>query len=530
MKTNPTNTKTALYCRLSREDGQEGESNSITTQRHILADYADKHGLGQFEFYIDDGYSGTTFNRPEFQRMMRDVRSGGVSTIVVKDISRFGRSSGEGTMLLDELRSLGVRLMCADSSVDTATGQGVDMIPLLNAVNELYVGQTSKRIKATADYKKTHGEHTGVNPPYGYMKDPNRKNHITPDPNVRDNVTFIFSEFLTDQNLCRIARDLKNARVMNPSAYAATKRGKAVPDHPYDWSPTAIRRILHNQEYTGATVAGKTVKPSFKSKKQRKTPQSEWVITPGTHEAIIDKNTFDTVQTILQGRVRPPKTGQVDKFAHLIYCSDCGKRMYLSRKHRGEAAYICSTFTRFGKESCTGHYVSANIVEKLVLAVLRSVTESIREHPEAFIEAALAELNAADEQSAKRIVKEIGAAEKRLTELTTLTNRLFEEYALKHAMDEEQYYELSAHYRDERKALEADIGRRQTALSARKENAARVDRFVKAAQMYADIRELTPEVLHTFVERIVVHERKTDENGKTAEREIEIFLTCGIKG
>ena len=529
-KQNPNQIKiTALYCRLSREDGQEGESNSITNQKRILTEYAQKNGLYPYEFYIDDGFSGTNFERPDFERMMDDVKRGRIATIVTKDLSRFGRSVGKGTVLWDELTEYGVQLLTADDMINTVTGQGTDLVLVMNMVNEMLVSQTSRKLHAVIDYKKEHGERTGTIPPYGYMKDPERKGHMVPDPETSGVVQLIYREFLIDQNSHRIMHLLHDRQIMCPGAYADQKRGKPPRPHPYDWSAETIRDILHNREYTGATVSGKTYKPSYKSKKQVDVPPEKWYVTEGTHEALVDTDSFNTVQKIMEGRVRPQAEHGVDKYAHLLTCADCGKSLFAKRPKKKQTYYYCWSYRHYGSMRCTPHSISQKALDTIVLTVLREVTAEAREHEQDFVDAALSALDETDRQSAKRMEADLKKYHARAAEIDTLTARAFEEYAVRKTLTEDQFRALSAAYEREKTDCQTAVDRLTAALSASARNAERVAAFVKLAHKYADVTELTSEILHALIERIVIHDKKPAQNGRAEVQEIEIYLTCGIK-
>ena len=393
------------------------------------------------------------------------------------------------------------------------------------------VSQTSRKLHAVIDYKKEHGERTGTIPPYGYMADPERKGHLVPDSEVCDVVRLIFTEFLSDRNITRIMRLLRERQILTPGAYADKRRGKSPKDpvHQYDWSSNTIRAVLHNREYTGATVSGKTCKPSYKSKKQLDLPPEKWVITENTHEALVDADSFNTVQKIMEGRVRTYETHEVDRYAHLLYCAECGKGMYACYKRQETPRYYCWSFRHYGKTRCTPHSVSQKVLDTIVLAVLRQVTAEAREHEQDFVDAALSALDETDRQSAKRMEAYLKKARARAAEIDTLTARAFEEYAVRRTLTEDQFRALSAAYEREKTDCQAAVDRLTAALSASARNAERVASFVKLARQYADITELTSEVLHALIERIVIHDKKPAQNGRAEVQEIEIYLTCGIK-
>ena len=532
-----THNITALYCRLSRDDGTDGESNSIGNQKRILSEYAAMHGFTNAVMYTDDGFSGTSFDRPGFQRMLTDIETGRVGTVITKDLSRLGREHTQVGYYTDfYFPSKGVRYIAVEDRVDTETGDGMELSPFRTLCNEMYARDCSKKAKRIYQLKREHGERTGTKPPFGYMKDPDKKGHLIPDPVTAPIVQRIFRKFMTDMNIHRIVRELIAGRILTPKAYADMRDDGAVkkPERQYAWLPETVRVILHNREYTGATVTGKTDKPSFKRKEQVKLPSDKWHVTEDTHEPLIDKDTFETVQQMLQGRKRAPLTGHVDKYSNLLYCPDCGKRLYIMRKTSGHTArYVCSTYQREGKNACSMHSIGERTLDTIVLSVIRWATKEVREHPDDFIKLALTAMNAADDRQMKQLRTELAAANSRLSIIDTATKRLFEAYAVGKTITEAEYSRMLADYRTERETLEDRLPVLQASIDALQDNDARVAAFTNAAKRFTDITELTPEILNAFVEKILVHENpekgQRDKDGKIIGNHIEIVLRCGVK-
>ncbi len=528
---------TALYCRLSIEDDFDGESNSIQNQKQLLQDYAVRNGFPNIRFYIDDGYSGTNFDRPGFTQLLNDIKAGKIGAVITKDLSRLGRDHIRTDEFIETLSvDHDFQYIAVHDDVNTAIEcSGNDMASLRNLFNEWQARDTSKKIKIVHELRKKRGEFLGPMAPYGYKKDTDHKGKLIPDPETKEIVTWIAKQFLIDQNIHRICRELEQNKILTPKAYAATKRGKAIenPTLQYSWNTHTIRCLLHNLIYTGCMVAGTTKKPSFKRKKQIHTPPEEWTVTPDSHEALISKADYDLIQKLLEGRKREPKQGTPDKYANLLFCATCGKRMYIIRSSKKfYQKYYCSSFQSYGQKVCTSHYIGERALDTILLQVIRTMTESARNNPDTFRAMARENLDTLNEKNQRGMRIELANAEKRIKELDMLMERVFEEYAFGR-LDSERYQKQTGRYQAEQKELTARVSELQTALAVQKENDEQLESFIKKADSYTDIRELTAEILTAFIEKIFVHERPpkgtTTENGKPIGNGLEIYLRCGIK-
>ena len=529
-----TNLITALYARLSHEDELEGESNSIQNQKRILLEYAEAHNLPNPQFYIDDGWSGANFDRPDFKRLISDMEKGRIGVVVTKDLSRLGRDyikTGEYVELI--FPDYNVRYIAVNDNVDTEKGE-TDMVGFKNLFNEWHAKDTSRKIKATYESKKRRGERLGVNAPYGYQKDPTHKGHLIPNPETENVVRWIAREFKKDQNIHRICRELEEQRILSPKAYADHKKGKSIknPEYQFNWNSHTIRDILHNPEYTGCTVAGRTRKPSYKRKKQIRTAPEEWVITSNTHEALISTEDFELIQKLLEGRKREPKQGEPDKYANLLYCADCGKRLYINRnKERCYAYYYCSTFQNRGGKACTSHSISERVLDEVLLYVIRYYTAEARSNPEEFRKQVLFNLYQAHEMSSQTSHDKIHKGQQRLLVIDQLMEKLFEEYALG-KMDEEYYRRQTERYKIERTELTQKIKELQETHARQNDDNKKIDEFIRKANTYVDIRELTAEILTAFVDQIMIHEKQPKgtaaQDGRPIQHEIDIYLRCGL--
>lgn len=370
---------TALYCRLSRDDELEGESNSITNQKSILSKYAKDNGLTNTRFYVDDGYSGTNFNRPDFQRMLADINSGSIGTIIVKDMSRLGRDYLRVGMFTEiTFPEANVRFIAINDGVDSECATDNDFTPFRNIINEWYAKDTSKKIKAVFKAKGMSGKPLCTKPPYGYMKDPSDKSRWIIDEEAADIVRKIFSLCIKGFGPKQIANILTEQGIETPYLYSQ-RNGLPLPakgEFPEIWSCQTVMNMLENQNYIGNTVNFKTYRRSYKQKKILYNSKDSWVIFENTHEAIIDKETFDIVQRIREGRRRTVnKREEENIFAGLLFCADCGQKLYITRRavDNRNSYYNFSTYRKRKKGLCTAHQICVSVLENAVLADLQRV-------------------------------------------------------------------------------------------------------------------------------------------------------------
>ncbi len=526
---------TALYARLSNEDDLEGESNSIQNQKKILMDYAIEHRFPNPQYYVDDGWSGANFDRPDFKRLQRDIEDGKIGILITKDLSRLGRDYIKTGELLEFIfPEYGVRYIAINDCVDTEKGES-DIIGFKNLFNEWHAKDTSRKLRTVYESKKKNGQRLGVNAPYGYMKDKEHKGKIIPNPDTAETVVWIAREFLRDQNIHRICRELKINQVLTPSAYANIMRKKQSQNdlRNYDWNTRTVRCILANQEYTGCTVAGRTKKPSYKRKMQIRTSPEEWVITPDTHDALISQEDFEMIQRLLQGRKREPIKGIPDKYCNLIYCSDCGKRLYINRSgDKRYGKYLCSTYQSHGRTLCSSHSIGEKTLDTIVLYVIRKYTEQARNHPEGFREMVRSNLQSLSDQNLKESKKRIDQVKHRIEELDMLIEKIFEEYACQH-ISEERYLKQLERYETEQTKLKEQVESLTKIISEDTMNDRMIDEFIKQTERFIDIQELSSEILTAFLEKIVIHQRPPrgtkNQDGKCIGCEIEIYLRCGMR-
>ncbi|RKJ75010.1 DUF4368 domain-containing protein [Butyricicoccus sp. 1XD8-22] len=521
---------TALYCRLSQEDMQAGESESIQNQKLILQRYADEHFFLNTRFFVDDGFSGVSFEREGLQAMLREVEAGNVATVITKDLSRLGRNYLKTGELIEIIfPEYDVRYIAINDGVDTAREDN-EFTPLRNWFNEFYARDTSKKIRAVKQAKAQRGERVNGEVPYGYIADPNDRNHLIPDPETAHIVKQIFAMYVRGDRMCEIQNWLRDNEILTVGELRYRRTGSTRHPRPqlnawYNWPDKTLYDILTRQEYLGHTITAKTCKVSYKSKKTRKNPEDKRYFFPNTHEPLIDEETFALAQKRIATRHRPTKSEEIDLFSGLLFCGDCGYKMYLQkgagtpeRKH----AYTCGNYRNRARNDflCTTHYIRKSVLKELVLADLQRVLAYVKEHEQEFIHTA-AECG---EQAAKKALaqqrKELDKAERRMDELNLLFRKLYEDMALGR-LSNEQFALLTSGYEDEKAALTKRAAELRQEIDTAAEQGADVRRFVALVRRYSEISELTYENVHEFIDRILVHEL----NRETNTRKIEIFYS-----
>lgn len=516
---------TALYCRLSCDDDLQGDSNSIRNQKMLLKQYADEHKLRNVRFYVDDGYSGSNFDRPDFQRMIRDIDEGKVSTVIVKDMSRFGRDHIlVGYYTKYYFAEADVRFIAVYDQVDSETNPDDDITPFKNILNEMYAKDCSKKIKAVMKAKGNAGKHLATHPPLGYKKDPNDKEKWVIDERGAETVREIFSLCMNGYGPTQIARILTERKIDTPVVYFH-KHGLPTPaklrEDSEIWDQKSVAGILENVEYTGCTVNFKTYKKSYKSKKRIKLPQEDWLIFENTQEVIIDRQTFDTVQKIRQCKRRPSRMGEMSSLSGMVYCADCGKRMYLCRcTTMKQAEYFnCSTYRKKKKNLCTSHQITVKAVETLLLDDLKRTLRFAQSQKEEFLRMLEENSEVKTKQEIKENLRELSAAEERIKALDKIIQSLYED-KVAGILSEERYLKLSDTYETEQADLTEKAQMLKAEIEKDKKEKDEILDFLCLVEKYSSIEELTPEIIRSFVDRIIVHEKRK-ENGHYRQ-EIEI--------
>lgn len=504
---------TALYCRLSRDDELQGDSNSIKNQKSILQKYADDQGFRNTQFFVDDGVSGTTFEREGFQRMMAEMDAGRIGTIIVKDMSRLGRDYLKvGYYTEIAFPQADVRFIAINNGVDSINQQESDFTPFLNIINEFYAKDTSKKIRAVFKAKGQAGKPLCTNPPYGYKKDPEDKTHWIVDEEAVDVVREIFGLCMNGYGPTQIAKELRKRKIETPAEYGK-RVGVNVPaasyrenDDPCRWTTSTVVHILERQEYLGRTVNFKTYRKSYKLKKQMKNDPSEWQIFEDTHEAIIDKETFDIVQRIRDGRRRVTPMGEMPILSGMVYCADCGQKLYQVRSRDWEhdkEHFVCATYRKKGKHECPSHQIRNVVIEQLLLADLQQVTAFAREHESEFVEMVTKSKTREIDRSLRECRKEYEQARARISKLDTIVQRLYEDN-IEGKISDERFAKMTATYDAEQKQLESRVVELQAFLDEAKEKSLNTEYFLSLVRKYTDIKELDAEIIREFVERIIV--------------------------
>ena len=511
---------TALYERLSQEDKLEGESNSIANQKKILERYCREHGITAYRHYDeDDGYSGTNFNRPGFQRMLADIKAGKIKRVIVKDMSRFGRDYLQVGFYTDMLfPDFGVHFIAVNDGVDSTRGEN-EFTAIRNVFNEMYARDTSKKIRATWQSKGKSGEHLTTIPPYGYMKDPDNKKKWIIDEEAAAVVQQIFALCVSGMGPTQIAKWLEKHEIYNPTAYSQAK-GRPVTNkptaNPYKWTNETVSRTLERIEYLGHTVNFKTRKQSYKSKKKLWNDPSEWVIFENTQPPIVEESVFLIVQNIRRSRRRPTKMGDMGIFSGLLYCAECGGKMYQCRATNfteEQKYFICSTY-RKGKDLCTTHSIKNVVLYEIVLKNLREAIDYVTEHEAEFVqEAADSRLRERDaEFSRKR--ETLSKAETRIAELDNLFKHLYEDNVTGKLSDE-RFIKMSHDYELEQSNLKAMAEVLREEIKQQEKQKTNVKAFISAVKKYTDMQQLDAAMLREFIDRIEVSH--TDKKSKTRE-------------
>lgn len=511
---------TALYERLSQEDKLEGESNSIANQKKILERYCREHGITAYRHYDeDDGYSGTNFNRPGFQRMLADIKAGKIKRVIVKDMSRFGRDYLQVGFYTDMLfPDFGVHFIAVNDGVDSTRGEN-EFTAIRNVFNEMYARDTSKKIRATWQSKGKSGEHLTTIPPYGYMKDPDNKKKWIIDEEAAAVVQQIFALCVSGMGPTQIAKWLEKHEIYNPTAYSQAK-GRPVTNkptaNPYKWTNETVSRTLERIEYLGHTVNFKTRKQSYESKKKLWNDPSEWVIFENTQPPIVEESVFLIVQNIRRSRRRPTKMGDMGIFSGLLYCAECGGKMYQCRATNfteEQKYFICSTY-RKGKDLCTTHSIKNVVLHEIVLRNLREAIEYVTQYEAEFIqEAADSRLRERDaEFSRKR--ETLSRAESRIAELDNLFKHLYEDNVTGKLSDE-RFIKMSRDYELEQENLKSMAEVLREEIKQQEKQKTNVKAFISVVKKYTDMQELDASILREFIDRIEVSH--TDKKSKTRE-------------
>lgn len=504
---------TALYCRLSRDDEYSGDSMSIQTQKAMLKRYAKEQGFTNCQFFVDDGYSGTNYNRPDFQRLIGLVEEGKVAVIIVKDLSRLGRNYLQTGYYREVVfPEYDTRFIAINDNVDTC-GKDNEFAPFKEIMDEWYAKDCSRKVRSAYRTKAMNGEYTGGYPAYGYQKDPHDRHHLIPDEHAPI-VQRMFRLALEGQSVYHIAKALENDLVLTPRAYLAQQFGKYesedVAKHPYGWSSLTVQEILRNPIYLGKLVCLRRGSRSFKDKRIVNRPEEEWITVENTHEALVDQETFDTVQARLN--VKQPVTwaNVENKFRGLMYCGGCQNRLSYDNRYKGR--FRCGRHRRFGETHCTGHYISRMQVEELLLGDIQTHAHLAASDKKKYVEllTQLSERGVNGEKASYQ--KEVARCERRISELDAIMKKLYEDRVFG-VITDERYAAMSADYEAEQKKAKDRLNELQNLLDTFSKRTRDAKDFADLVERYTNITELDEELLHTLIDKIVVHEKELDGDG-----------------
>lgn len=503
---------TACYCRLSCDDDLDGDSNSIRNQKMLLQKYADENHLRNVRFYVDDGFSGSNFERPDFKRMMSDVEDGKISTVIVKDMSRFGRDHIlVGYYTKYYLAEADVRFIAIYDQVDSEKNPDDDITPFKNILNEMYAKDCSKKIKAVFKAKGNAGKHLASIPPLGYKKDPENKEKWIIDEKGAEIVREIFKLCVQGFGPTQIARILTERGVDTPAVYLhknGLPTALKLNERSNIWSPTSISHILADVSYLGHTVNFKFNKKSYKSRRRIPTKKEDWVIFEDTQEAIIDKQTFETVQKIRQAKRRPTDMGEMSPLSGLVYCADCGKKMYLCRcsTTKQKEFFNCSSYRKQLKKTCTSHHITVKALSVLIQDDLRRTIYFAQQQKELFLQTLRKNAATRTGKELKEYSKEIKTSEERIERLDKIIESLYED-KVEGKISEERYLKMSDTYETEQAGLKGRVKTLKSEIAKAKEDDDKILDFMMLIYKYNSFEELTPEILRAFIEKVVVHER-----------------------
>ena len=538
---------TALYERLSRDDEMSaGDSNSIVHQKLMLETYAAQHGFSNCAHYTDDGWSGGSFDRPDWKRLIADIEAGKVGCVIAKDMSRIGRDYLQTGFYTEVMfREKGVRFIAISNGIDSSVQSSGEFAPFLNVINEWYIRDCSRKVTSVLRAKGMSGKHTTNHAIYGYRKDPDDPGHWLIDEEAAAVVRRIFQLTIEGNGPHQIARILTKEKVERPSYYLAqrgrgTCQSKTDMSRPYDWTSNTVADMLAKPEYMGHTVNFRTYKPSYKDKKMIKRPPEEWLIFENTHEAIVDPETWKLAQRSRQTVRRTDTTGEANPLTGLLFCAECGARMY-NHRSRGRALkegwepdpdsglypsdnYNCSTYMLTAKHSeqkCCSHYITTRAVRALLLDTIKTVSTYAISDEKGFVEKIRAASQLRQDNAAKELKRKLNRDRKRSAELDGLIKKLYESFATG-SLTEKRFKLLSDGYEREQEELDAAIKHEQAELDAFNADTDRAGQFLDLVKRYTDFSVLTTPMIFEFVDKIVVH--APDRSSGERMQEVDIYL------
>ena len=535
---------TILYERLSRDDELAGDSSSIVNQKKMLEEYAAKNGFTNILHITDDGYTGGNFERPGWKKLIEEVERGNVATIIVKDMTRVGRDYLQVGFYTEVLfREKGVRFIAISNSIDSEDRDSGEFAPFLNIMSEWYLRDSSRKVKAAMKAKGSSGQRLTFAPIYGYVLDPNDKGKWIIDPEAAAIIRRIFQLTIDGKGPGEIARMLHDDKVERPSYYLAAreivKYTQYDNSNPYAWSGNSIAHMLKKPEYLGHTVNFRSYKDSYKDKKAKVAQQEDWVVFENTHPAIIDPGTFETAQRCRKTVRRTDFMGEANPLTGLLFCADCGAKLYNHRKlqptaytnEKGYACtrgplnfYACSTYTLTSRKfdrKCTRHNIRTAVLRELVLDAIRSASSFVKSNEAEFVRQVREASAIQQTETAKAHTKRIAKEEKRIAELNGSVRRLYEDN-VNGKLTDKRFELLSGDYEREQMELEQSVIRLQAELDGFREDTARADKFIEIVKKHTDFTELTSAMIHEYIDKIVVHE--ADKSSGERVQQVDIHL------
>ena len=529
---------TALYCRLSVEDIKDengkkkrniDESNSISNQKQILSDYAKKHGYTNTMFFVDDGISGTSFDRSDFNRMQRMVEEGKIGTIIVKDLSRFGREHIEGGRLAEIVYpTLGVTFISIHENVNTSTGEGMEMMPFYNIFNEWYAAQTSKKIRDVWKSKSDNGKRVSPTVPFGYMKDPADKEKWLIDEPAAEIVRKIFALCLDGRGPSQIARQLEKENIMVPSAYYQSvnrKCSQKVPIGSCHWDTKTVVHILENRQYTGCAVNFKSSTVSYKVHKKVYFDEEDQVIIPNMQEPIISEEDWLKVQELRKNKRRPTKTGRTSLFSGLVFCPDCGAKLHFCASkslRRDQEFFRCANY-KDGRGTCKIHYIRDVVLEDIVKEAISGLADFVKCHEAVFLYMLAKKNSAMQKAEYNRMKLAVERDEKRIKNIDRLIKSLYEDKVLGE-LEDDRYTTLMAEYEKEQRELIASVAAMRKTLESTEQKAVDLRLLLKTLRELTDVNELTPTIVNSLIDRIEVH--NNDKSSGHCYVKVDIYFSA----
>lgn len=537
---------TALYERLSRDDEMVGDSNSIVNQKKMLEDYAKQNGYTNIEHFTDDGYSGGSFDRPDWKRMVAGIEDGSIGTVIVKDMSRIGRDYLQVGFYTEVMfKEKEVHFIAIANGVDNQKRESSEFAPFLNIMNEWYIRDSSRKVTTVLRARGMEGKHTTNNAIYGYRKSEEDKNQWVIDEEAAEVVRRIYRMSLEGKGPYEIARILSEEQIERPSYYLAkrglgTCRSNNNTATPYVWRGATVRDILSKPEYMGHTVNFRSYKESYKDKRAKKTPKEDWVIFKNTQEAIVSEEMWNKVQELRKTVRRTDTVGEANPFTGLLYCADCGAKMYNHRGGAGRARnwkgelngkrrpdrdeYNCSTYNLSRQsydKQCSQHYIRTEVVRKLVLETIKAVSDYVITNEEEFINRIYSSSRDKQKESIKSLKRKIAQDTKRVNELNMLMKKLYEDN-ISGKLSDKRFEFMLSEFENEQDTLEISMENAKAEIEKYESDTVRVDKFIELVKRYTDFSELTTPMLNEFVEKILVHE--ADYSSGERVQEVEIYL------